>query len=309
MPVILLRRAVIDETIDCLVADKGATVVSRQPAGDLLGRQSHRKALPDQISQVRLARQLEATIPPAPTVGQTLRASRIIATAPRPPRLAVAPQFPTDRRRAAIQRPRDRAQRFAVCSQTANLNPLGQAKLLVPSSHRNTILRCCTCSVNSGYPWRAWTPASAGEARRWGQDALGALAFRLSFSPYQRRQVSIGGMDSGFRRRGALVGSGRPWRLGISSFLFALPAKAGIHRRDGLRLPPERRGGGVRTPLASWHFVFPFRLTGEGRYVDSRLKCNGLEFGEYLGWGLEAEAFSGCVVIALSASAQIFVTE
>src|SRR5665213_247686 len=152
MPVILLRRAVIDETIDCLVADKGATVVSRQPAGDLLGRQSHRKALPDQISQVRLARQLEATIPPAPTVGQTLRASRIIATAPRPPRLAVAPQFPTDRRRAAIQRPRDRAQRFAVCSQTANLNPLGQAKLLVPSSHRNTILRCCTCSVNSGYP-------------------------------------------------------------------------------------------------------------------------------------------------------------
>src|SRR5665213_2017391 len=189
MPVILLRRAVIDETIDCLVADKGATVVSRQPAGDLLGRQSHRKALPDQISQVRLARQLEATIPPAPTVGQTLRASRIIATAPRPPRLAVAPQFPTDRRRAAIQRPRDRAQRFAVCSQTANLNPLGQAKLLVPSSHRNTILRCCTCSVNSGYPWRAWTPASAGEARRWGQDALGVLAFRLSFSPYRRRPV------------------------------------------------------------------------------------------------------------------------
>src|SRR5665213_429020 len=51
------------------------------------------------------------------------------------------------------------------------------------------------------------------------------------------------------------------------------------------------------------------RLTGEGRYVDSRLKCNGLEFGEYLGWGLEAEAFSGCVVIALSASAQVFVTE
>src|SRR5665213_2524453 len=164
MPVILLRRAVIDETIDCLVADKGATVVSRRPAGDLLGRQSHRKALPDQISQVRLARQLEATIPPAPTVGQTLRASRIMATAPRPPRLAVAPQFPTDRRRAAIQRPRDRAQRFAVCSQTANLNPLGQAKLLVPSSHRNTILRCCTCSVNSGYPWQGWTPASAGEA-------------------------------------------------------------------------------------------------------------------------------------------------
>src|SRR5665213_1740645 len=195
MPVILLRRAVIDETIDCLVADKGATVVSRQPAGDLLGRQSHRKALPDQISQVRLARQLEATILPAPTVGQTLRASRIIATAPRPPRLAVAPQFPTDRRRAAIQRPRDRAQRFAVCSQTANLNPLGQAKLLVPSSHRNTILRCCTCSVNSGGPrcsgtMARWIPALKSVSRhgpgRWCVDPNSRLGAGFGWHPAYR---------------------------------------------------------------------------------------------------------------------------
>ena len=37
MPVILERRAVIDEAVDGLVADHRLTVRERQPAGDLLG--------------------------------------------------------------------------------------------------------------------------------------------------------------------------------------------------------------------------------------------------------------------------------
>ena len=58
-----LACPVIDETVDGLVADDRATLFARQPAGDLLGRQSHRKALLDVGRKVRLARQLEAGIP------------------------------------------------------------------------------------------------------------------------------------------------------------------------------------------------------------------------------------------------------
>src|SRR5665213_3490905 len=77
------------------------------------------------------------------------------------------------------------------------------------------------------YPWREWPPASAGEAC-WGRQkdfrVLVPLCLCVSvipfFSPYWRRPVSMAGMDSGFRRRGALVGQDD---LGV----FVSPAFAG----------------------------------------------------------------------------------
>lgn len=68
IPVILLGRTMIDEMIDWLMADDGATM--RQSASDLLRRTSHRKAFAHAVLQVWLARQLEATIPPPPSLGQ-----------------------------------------------------------------------------------------------------------------------------------------------------------------------------------------------------------------------------------------------
>ena len=65
-----LTCPVIDETVDGLVADDRATLFARQPAGDLLGRQSHSKALLDVGRKVRLARQLEAGIPSQQHLGR-----------------------------------------------------------------------------------------------------------------------------------------------------------------------------------------------------------------------------------------------
>jgi len=87
------------------------------------------------------------------------------------------------------------------------------------------------------------------------------LAVHLSFSPYRRRPVSMAGMASGFRRRGVLGEAEGLSRLGAfvplcfgDSFFFTLLAKAGIHGRDGLRLPPERRVGWSGRP---WRLRVP----------------------------------------------------
>ncbi len=63
------------------MADDDATMFQRQPASDLLWGMSHRKAFAHAVSQVRLARQLEAAIPPSPTLGQLLSPDRLVAPA------------------------------------------------------------------------------------------------------------------------------------------------------------------------------------------------------------------------------------
>src|SRR3546814_8567804 len=80
------------------MADAGATLFARQSAGDLLGRPSHRKAGLHQIAQVRLAFQLETTIPSPPPLGQILRPHRFVTARPGLGPDAVAPQLTTDRR-------------------------------------------------------------------------------------------------------------------------------------------------------------------------------------------------------------------
>src|SRR4029453_12928389 len=55
VPIVLLRGAVIDEAIDRLVADDRATMLARQPAGDLLRRPPHRKEVTALVPQSRLA--------------------------------------------------------------------------------------------------------------------------------------------------------------------------------------------------------------------------------------------------------------
>lgn len=51
----------------------------RQSASDLLWGVSHRKAFAHAVPQVRLARQLEAAILPAPALGQLLSPDRLVA--------------------------------------------------------------------------------------------------------------------------------------------------------------------------------------------------------------------------------------
>jgi hypothetical protein len=86
------------------MADDDATMFQRQSASDLLWGMSHRKAFAHAVPQVRLARQLEAAIPPAPALGQLLSPDRLVATRPDLGRPGVAPQFPTDRRWRPVKR-------------------------------------------------------------------------------------------------------------------------------------------------------------------------------------------------------------
>src|SRR4030088_462268 len=81
------------------MADHGATMLQRQSASDLLWGMSHRKAIAHAVPQVRLARQLEAAIPPAPALGQSLSPDRLVTPRPDLGGPGIAPQFPTDRRR------------------------------------------------------------------------------------------------------------------------------------------------------------------------------------------------------------------
>ena len=61
------------------MADDDTTMFQRQSASDLLRGMSHRKAIAHAVPQVRLARQLEAAIPPAPASGQLLNPDRLVA--------------------------------------------------------------------------------------------------------------------------------------------------------------------------------------------------------------------------------------
>ena len=69
-------------------------MLARQSASDLLGGMSHRKAFAHAVPQVRLARQLEATILPSPTLGQLLRPDRLVAAIQTLVLPGVAPQLP-----------------------------------------------------------------------------------------------------------------------------------------------------------------------------------------------------------------------
>src|SRR5215218_3451744 len=106
------------------MADDDATMFERQSASDLLWGMSHRKAIAHVVSQVRLACQLEAAIPPPPALGQLMSPDRLVAARPGPGRLGVAPQFPTDRRYVPLEGARDRLHRFTGHTQSINLNPL-----------------------------------------------------------------------------------------------------------------------------------------------------------------------------------------
>src|SRR3979490_107616 len=104
------------------MADDDATMLQRQPAGDLLRRMSHRKAFADAFAQARLARQLEAAIHTSPTLRPLLGPARLVAPLPAPGAPGVAPQLPTDRRRPPAKHRRNFVLRFTVCMQTVNLN-------------------------------------------------------------------------------------------------------------------------------------------------------------------------------------------
>jgi len=122
------------------MADDDVTMFQRQPASDLLWGMSHRKAFAHAVPQVRLARQLEADIPPASALGQLLSPNRRVASRPDLGRPGVAPQFPTDRRRRSVKRRCNMVLRSTACMQAVDLNALFKAELAITSSHRNNTL-------------------------------------------------------------------------------------------------------------------------------------------------------------------------
>ena len=122
------------------MADDGVTVFERQPASDLLGRVSHRKAVSHQILQVRLARQLEATIPAPSALSQFLGSHRRISAWPHFGGQAVTVDLPADRRHMPFEAAGDHLHRFTGCMQTINLDPLFKAELAITLSHRNNTI-------------------------------------------------------------------------------------------------------------------------------------------------------------------------
>src|SRR5258705_11165502 len=122
------------------MADDDTTMFQRQSAGDLLRGMSHRKAFAHAVSQVRLARQLEAAIPPSPALGQLLGPDRLVAPRPDLGGPGVAPQFPTDRRRRPVERRRNFVLRSTACMQAVNLNAVLKAELAITLSHRHNTL-------------------------------------------------------------------------------------------------------------------------------------------------------------------------
>ena len=122
------------------MADDDTTMLARQPASDLLWGMSHRKAIAHAVPQVRLARQLEAAIPPSPAFGQLLSPDRLVAVPPDFGRPGIALQFPTDRRRRPVKHRRNFILRFTACMQAVNLNALFKAELAIILSHRHNTL-------------------------------------------------------------------------------------------------------------------------------------------------------------------------
>src|SRR3979411_2437106 len=109
------------------MADDDATMLQRQPASDLLWGMSHRKAFAHAVPQVRLARQLEAAIPPPPALGQSLGPDRLVAPGPDLGGLRVAPQLPTDRRWRPVKHRCNFVLRSTACMQAVDLNALLKA--------------------------------------------------------------------------------------------------------------------------------------------------------------------------------------
>src|SRR5438034_9907112 len=99
-----------------------------------------RKAFAHAVSQVRLARQLEAAIPPSPTLGQLLSPDRLVAPGPDLGRPGIAPQLPADRRWRPVEHRRNFVLRFTACMQAVNLNALFKAELAITLSHRHNTL-------------------------------------------------------------------------------------------------------------------------------------------------------------------------
>ena len=122
------------------MTDDDVTMLQRQSASDLFWGMSHRKAFPHTVSQVRLARQLKAAIPPPPAFRQLLRPDRLVATRPDLGRPGVAPKFTTDRRGRPVKRRRNLILRFTACMQAVNLNALLKAELAITLSHRHNTL-------------------------------------------------------------------------------------------------------------------------------------------------------------------------
>src|SRR5258708_39604200 len=104
------------------MADDDATMFQRQSASDLLWGMSHRKAFAHAVPQVRLARQLEAAIPPAPALGQLLGPDRLVAPIPNLRGPGVAPQLPTDRRRRPGKPRSNFVLRSTACLQAGELH-------------------------------------------------------------------------------------------------------------------------------------------------------------------------------------------
>jgi hypothetical protein len=112
----------------------------RQSASDLFWGMSHRKVIAHAVPQVRLARQLEAAIPPAAARGQLLSAARLVAPSPNRRGPGVAPQLPTDRRRRPVERRCNFVLRSTACMQAVDLNALLKAELAITLSHRHNTL-------------------------------------------------------------------------------------------------------------------------------------------------------------------------
>jgi hypothetical protein len=122
------------------MADDDATMLQRQSASDLLWGMSHRKAIAHAVPQVRLARQLEAAILPAPALGQLLGPDRLVAPRPDLGGPGVALQFPADRRQRPVKRSRNFVLRSTACMQAVDLNALFKAELAITFSHRHNTL-------------------------------------------------------------------------------------------------------------------------------------------------------------------------
>ena len=133
------------------MADDHATMPARQPACDLLGRMSRRKAFSHAVPQAWLARKLEPTVPSPPPLSQLLRSDSIIASRPNLRRFGVAVEFPIYRRPRPAECNRNLVLRYTACMQAVYLNALFKAELAITLSHRdNTFSRCCTCLVSPG---------------------------------------------------------------------------------------------------------------------------------------------------------------
>src|SRR5258705_10613437 len=118
------------------MADDDATMFQRQSASDLFWGMSHRKVIAHAVPQVRLARQLEAAIPPAPPLGQSLSPDRLVTPRPDLRGPGIAPQFPIDRRRRPVERRCNLVLRSNACIQAGDTNALLNAELAITLSHR-----------------------------------------------------------------------------------------------------------------------------------------------------------------------------